>query len=141
MSVFYGVRLTDEISARIEATGRGKSAVIQAALDAYFEGKQAQAEKPQAKQMITRESESRAARELRMLYEDRARREKKAAKPMEKAPCDHRAIGNDEPIAREIESAREAEEPAVSGGCRKHPGAPGWPKAGGWWCITCGKIV
>ena len=140
MSVFYGVRLTDEISARIEATGRGKSAVIQAALDAYFEGKQAQAEKPQAKQMITRESESRAARELRMLYEDRARREKKAAKPKEKAPCDHHAIGDDEPkSASPIEA--EVEKTAVSGGCRKHPGAPGWPKAGGWWCITCGKIV
>jgi rubrerythrin len=143
MSVFYGVRLTDEISARIEATGRGKSAVIQAALDAYFEGKQAQAEKPQAKQMITRESESRAAQELRMLYEDRARREKKAAKPKEKAPCDHHAIGDDEPIAREIESAREAEveEPAVLGGCRKHPNGGGFPKAGGWWCPQCGKIV
>ena len=123
MSVFYGVRLTDEISARIEATGRGKSAVIQAALDAYFEGKQA--EKPQAEQMII----------------TKPAKAKKAAKPKEKAPCDHRAIGNDEPIAREIESAREAEEPAVSGGCGKHPGAPGWPKAGGWWCITCGKIV
>jgi hypothetical protein len=60
-----------------------------------------------------------------------------------KQACDHHAIGDDEPIAREIESAREAEveEPAVSGGCRKHRGAPGFPKAGGWWCPQCGKIV
>jgi hypothetical protein len=36
MSVFYGVRLTDEISARIEATGKGKTDVITAALVAYF---------------------------------------------------------------------------------------------------------
>jgi len=35
----------------------------------------------------------------------------------------------------------EAEEPAVSGGCRKHPAAGGWPKCGGWWCITCGSVV
>ena len=125
MSVFYGVRLTDEISAKIEATGRGKSAVIQAALDAYFEGKQAQVEKPQVKQMIITKPE----------------RAKKATKPKEKAPCDHHAIGDDEPIAREIESAREAEEPAVLGGCGKHPNGPGFAKAGGWWCITCGKIV
>ena len=119
MSVFYGVRLTDEISARIEATGLGKSAVIQAALDAYFAGKQTQVEKPQAEQMIIT----------------------KPAKAKEKQPCDHHAIRDDEPIAREIESAIEAEEPAVSGGCRKHPGAGGFPKAGGWWCPQCGKIV
>lgn len=122
MSVFYGVRLTDEISARIEATGRGKSAVIQAALDAYFEGKQA--EKPQAEQMII----------------TKPAKAKKAAKAKEKQPCDHHAIGDDEPkSASPIEA--EVEKTAVSGGCRKHPGAPGWPKAGGWWCITCGKIV
>ena len=124
MSVFYGVRLTDEISARIEATGRGKSAVIQAALDAYFEGKQAQVEKPQVKQMII----------------TKPAKAKKAAKAKEKQPCDHHAIGDDEPkSASPIEA--EVEKTAVSGGCRKHPGAPGWPKAGGWWCITCGKIV
>jgi hypothetical protein len=70
-------------------------------------------------------------------------RAKKAAKPKGKQPCDHHATGDDEPITREIESAREAEveKPAVSGGCRKHPDGPGWAKAGGWWCITCGKIV
>ena len=127
MSVFYGVRLTDEISAMIEATGRGKSAVIQAALDAYFEGKHAQVEKPQAKQMIIA----------------KPAKAKKTAKPKENQPCDHHAIGDDEPIAREVESARDAEieRPAVSGGCRKHPGAGGFPKAGGWWCPQCGKIV
>ena len=125
MSVFYGVRLTDEISAMIEATGRGKSAVIQAALDAYFEGKHAQVEKPQAKQMIIA----------------KPAKAKKTAK--QKQPCDHHAIGDDEPIAREVESARDAEieRPAVSGGCRKHPGGGGWAKAGGWWCLECGKIV
>ena len=128
MSVFYGVRLTDEISAMIEATGRGKSAVIQAALDAYFEGKHAQVEKPQAKQMIIA----------------KPAKAKKTAKPKENQPCDHHAIEEDEkPIAREIESAIEAEveEPAVLGGCEKHPNGPGFAKAGGWWCITCGKIV
>ena len=36
MSVFYGVRLPDELSQKIEATGRGKSEVITAAVSAYF---------------------------------------------------------------------------------------------------------
>ena len=36
---------------------------------------------------------------------------------------------------------RETEKPAVSGGCRKHPGGGGWAKAGGWWCPQCGRIV
>ena len=35
-SVFYGVRVPAELSERIEATGRGKSAVITDALRAYF---------------------------------------------------------------------------------------------------------
>lgn len=37
MSVFFGVRLTEELAAKIEADGRGKTAVIVAALEAYFE--------------------------------------------------------------------------------------------------------
>ena len=115
MSVFYGVRLTDEISAMIEATGRGKSAVIQAALDAYFEGKHTQVEKPQAKQMII----------------TKPAKAKKAAKAKEKQPCDHHAIGDDKPESTSPIEA-EVEKPAVSGGCRKHPGAGGFPKAGGW---------
>ena len=105
MSVFYGVRLTDEISAMIEATGRGKSAVIQAALDAYFEGKQAQVEQPQAKQIII----------------PKPAKAKKSAKT--------------------TESEKGPEVLAVSGGCRKHPEGNGFPKAGGWWCMACGKIV
>ncbi len=38
MSVFYGVRLTNEMDARIQATGKGKSAVVQEALERYFGG-------------------------------------------------------------------------------------------------------
>ena len=127
MSVFYGVRLTDEVSAMIEATGRGKSAVIQAALEKYFEGEQAQAEKPEARQMILTTPE----------------KAKKRAKPKEKKVYDHCAIGDDGPIVREAESAKEAEaeKPVVSSGCGKHPGGPGFAKAGGWWCVSCGKIV
>ena len=45
MSVFYGVRLTDEISAKIEASGRGKTEVIMEALKVYF-GESPKAEKP-----------------------------------------------------------------------------------------------
>ena len=121
MSVFYGVRLTDEISARIEATGPGKSAVIQASLEKYFEGDSPQVEKPKSKEMIIAKPE----------------KTKKSANPKEKQPCDHHAIGDDGPIEQEIES----ESLAVSGGCRKHPGGGGWAKAGGWWCLECGKIV
>jgi len=45
MSVFYGVRLTDEISAKIEASGRGKTEVIMEALRVYF-GESPKTEKP-----------------------------------------------------------------------------------------------
>jgi hypothetical protein len=38
VSVFYGVRLTDEMDAKVQATGRGKSAVVQDALELYFNG-------------------------------------------------------------------------------------------------------
>lgn len=62
---------------------------------------------------------------------------KAIAKPKGKRFGDHHVIGGDEPIARETE----AEKTAVSGGCRKHPGGPGFAKGGGWWCITCGKVV
>jgi hypothetical protein len=44
-------------------------------------------------------------------------------------------------MARPIEREEVAEALAVSSGCAKHPGSEGFPKAGGWWCITCRKIV
>jgi hypothetical protein len=51
MSVFYGVRLPDELSAKIEATGQGKTEVIVSALEAYlyFGGK---VERPKVEKMI-----------------------------------------------------------------------------------------
>ena len=45
MSVFYGVRLTDEMDAKVQATGKGKSAVVQEALEAYFGGNHEKPEK------------------------------------------------------------------------------------------------
>ncbi len=36
MSVFYGVRLTEEMNAKIEATGKGKSEIVKAALESYL---------------------------------------------------------------------------------------------------------
>ena len=108
MSVFYGVRLPDELSAKVEATGQGKTEVIVTALEAYFGG-QAEPEKPE--KMIIAKPEK-----------------KPRAKASESA----------KPIEREPESAKV---PAVSGGCTKHPGGGGWPKGGGWWCLTCGAVV
>ena len=126
MSKLIALRIPDDLMGEIEARANGGN--VSQTIIGMLRGNGIQAmeeEKPKPVEMII----------------TKPAKAKKAAKPKEKAPCDHRAIGNDEPIAREIESAREAEEPAVSGGCGKHPGAPGWPKAGGWWCITCGKIV
>jgi hypothetical protein len=105
MSVFYGVRLTEEMDAKITATGKGKSAVIQEALEAYFAGSQ-----EGAKSAIGKPIKTEAAREI----------EAERPKATERL---------------------KAEKPAVSGGCGKHPGAGGFPKAGGWYCLTCGKVV
>ena len=56
MSVFFGVRIPDEMAAMIEATGKGKSAVIMAALEAYFGGKEAMPAKAE-KMIIERDPE------------------------------------------------------------------------------------
>jgi hypothetical protein len=71
MSVFYGVRLTDEMDAKVQATGLGKSAVVQAALEAYFEG-----EKPP--QMIIEKPKEPSPRVVR------AKRPTESAKPIER---------------------------------------------------------
>jgi hypothetical protein len=126
MSKLIALRIPDDLMGEIEARANGGN--LSQTIIGMLRGNSVQVveeEKP-VEMIITKPAKA-----------------KKSAKPKEKEPCDHHAIGDDEPIAREIESAIEAEveEPAVSGGCRKHPGAGGFPKAGGWWCITCGKIV
>jgi len=114
MSVFYGVRLPDELSAKVEATGQGKTEVIVAALELYFGGK---VEPEKSRKMII--------------------------EPDEKPKAEKRPSAK--PVAREIptpiEHESEAEVSAVSSGCRIHPGAGGFPKAGGWWCLTCKAVV
>ena len=123
MSVFYGVRLSDELSAKIEATGRGKSEVITAAVGAYFHldvvgtnGGKATVETVQPVVKPKRAKVFKAATVKRDLL--------------------------DVALALAASGVEEStEEPAVSSGCRKHPGGPGWGKSGGWWCVPCGRIV
>jgi predicted transcriptional regulator len=130
MSVFAGVRLPDELAASVdeEARNRGKNRsqiIIEAVMEHQRRGGvQVSAIDVEENAAIIDEVLSKAERE-KMITEKPARAKKEKPVEIPKAP----------------ESAKEPEEPAVSGGCRKHPAVGGWPKAGGWWCLTCGKIV
>ena len=128
MSKLIALRIPDDLMGEIEARANGGN--VSQTIIGMLRGNSVRVveeEKPKPVEMII----------------TKPAKAKKSAKPKEKEPCDHHAIGDDEPIAREIESAIEAEveEPAVLGGCEKHPNGLGFAKAGGWWCITCGKIV
>lgn len=127
MSVFYGVRLSDALSQKIEATGRGKSEVISAAVEAYFNVKATVEQKQPAAE---RKPAARATKAKLVIPRG-------SANPTIVVP---------DPLAEALELAASgidvvavvSEEPS---GCAKHPGGGGWPKAGDWWCPQCGKIV
>ena len=115
MTKMVPVRMSEELVARMDARTKNRSALIVEAVEKYLSSGSMEPEK--------------------MIIIKPAK-----AKKATKQPCDHHAIGDDEPeSASPIEA--EVEEPAVLGGCEKHPNGPGFAKAGGWWCITCGKIV
>ena len=115
MTKMVPVRMSEELVARMDARTKNRSALIVEAVEKYLSSGSMEPEK--------------------MIIIKPAK-----AKKATKQPCDHHAIGDDEPeSASPIEA--EVEKPAVSGGCRKHPGAGGFPKAGGWWCNTCSKVV
>ena len=114
MSVFYGVRLSDELSARIAATGRGKSEVISAAIEKYF--------------TLDAVGTSGGKATVEVIHPVMTRQRVKVSKPVLVKP---------DPVTM----SSSVVEPAVSSGCGKHPGGPGWVKGGGWWCATCGKFV
>lgn len=128
MSVLVALRLPDELSSSVDeeakSRGRNRSQII---IEAVMEhqrsgGVQVSAIDVEENAAIIEEVLSKAERE-KMITERPARA--KREKPVE--------------IPKTTET--EAEVLAVSGGCRKHPAAGGWPKSGGWWCITCGSVV
>jgi metal-responsive CopG/Arc/MetJ family transcriptional regulator len=114
MSVFTGVRLPDELAASVdeEAKNRGKNR-SQIIIEAVIE------------------HQRRAGASVPSVVEA----EKMIIAKPERKP---RAIAKPSEIQAERES--EADKPAVLSGCQKHPGV-GFPKAGGWWCPPCGRIV
>ncbi len=114
MSVFYGVRLSDELSAKIEATGRGKSEVISEAVGAYF--------------ALNAIGASGGKANLETIQPVAKRRTVKASKPLVVPP-------------RAVESPIVEPAPEKTSGCAKHPGGSGWMKGADWWCCECGKIV
>ena len=123
MSKLIALRIPDDLMGEIEARANGGN--VSQTIIGMLRGNSVRVveeEKPKPVEMII----------------TKPAKAKKVAKPKEKEPCDHHAIGDDEP---ESASPIEVEEPAVLGGCGKHPNGPGFAKAGGWWCITCGKIV
>ena len=125
MSKLIALRIPDDLMGEIEARANGGN--VSQTIIGMLRGNSVQ---------VVEEEESKP---IEMIIVKPAKA-KKTAKPKEKAPCDHHAIGDDEPeSASPIEA--EVENPAVLGGCEKHPNGPGFAKAGGWWCITCGKIV
>lgn len=129
MSILVALRLPDELAASVdeEAKNRGKNRsqiIIEAVLEHQRRGGaqvSAVIEEPDPVKVEA------APEPEKMIITKPAR--VKREKPVEI------------PKVKEIESAKEPEELAVSGGCRKHPAAGGWPKCGGWWCITCGAVV
>ena len=125
MSILVALRLPDELAASVdeEAKNRGKNRsqiIIEAVMEHQRRGG------AQVSAVIEEPVKVEAAPEPEKMITVKPARVKK---PVEI------------PKVEEIESAKEPEEPAVSGGCRKHPAAGGWPKCGGWWCITCGAVV
>lgn len=131
MSVFYGVRLSDESSAKIAATGRGKSAVIQAAVDSYFNldvvgtsgGKDSTETIQPAMKPKKIEKPAAKARKARLIIP------RGSANPTIVGPSTE-AVGSGVAVPVAVPSS----------GCAKHPGV-GWSKGGGWWCPSCGKVV
>ena len=114
MSVFYGVRLSDELSGKIEATGRGKSEVISEAVGAYF--------------ALDAIGASGCKANVETIQPVAKRGTAKASKPLVVSP-------------RAVESPAVEPTPGKTSGCAKHPAGVGWPKGGGWWCVECGRIV
>ena len=129
MSVLVALRLPDELAASVdeEAKNRGKNRsqiIIEAVMEHQRRGGvpvSAVIEEPHPVEVEA------APEPEKMIIAKPAR--VKREKPIEI------------PKVKEIESAKEPEVLAVSGGCRKHPAGGGWPKSGGWWCITCGAVV
>ena len=129
MSVLVALRLPDELAASVdeEAKNRGKNRsqiIIEAVMEHQRRGGAQVSAVIEEPQPVEVES---APEPEKMIIAKPAR--VKREKPIEI------------PKVKEIESAKEPEVLAVSGGCRKHPASGGWPKSGGWWCITCGAVV
>ena len=120
MSVFYGVRLPDDLSQMVEATGRGKSEVITAAVSAYFG-------------TITPLNKADVPNDKATVVMVKPRTIKATKQPSGTRGVAAPASGV-QPLASVIK-------PAIISGCPKHPGGVGWAKAGGWWCVQCGRIV
>ena len=123
MSVFYGVRLSDELSAKIEATGRGKSEVITAAVGAYFH-----------LDVVGTNGGKATVETVQPVVKP------KRAKVFKAATVERDSL--DVALALAASGIEEADVvTVVPSGCGKHPGGAGWPKSGGWWCVPCGRIV
>jgi predicted DNA-binding protein len=86
MSVFYGVRLTDEMDAKVQATGMGKSAVVQEALEAYF-GRSQEAAK--AEQIIIERAkpEKKQRASAKPIESEQSQAELKTSEPRQLARC------------------------------------------------------